>query len=188
MPDSPRHNASEIPAEKQIVFLVGFMGVGKTSVGHALSEKLGWPFDDLDDRIEAGCGRSIEQIFQESGEAEFRSLELIALKGLLAETTSGRRIVALGGGAFAQAEVARLIAETPGVTVFLDAEVTELYRRCGEQKKERPLRRDLSQFRKLYEDRISSYQLAQLHIDTNGKDIMTVATEVACSLRAGTLK
>ena len=57
------------------IFLVGFMGAGKSSVGLALSRKLGWPFEDLDDRIEARERRSIEEIFRQSGEAcSFASL------------------------------------------------------------------------------------------------------------------
>src|SRR5262249_6652771 len=57
------------------IFLVGFMGAGKTTVGQALALQLGWPFEDLDDRIQAREKRTIEQIFRESGEAEFRRAE-----------------------------------------------------------------------------------------------------------------
>ena len=67
------------------VVLVGFMGAGKSSVGAALSRKLGWPFEDLDERIQAREKRSIEQIFRQSGEAVFRQLEHAALRSLVEE-------------------------------------------------------------------------------------------------------
>src|SRR5579862_7206074 len=90
------------------VVLVGFMGAGKSSVGAALSRRLGWPFEDLDERIQAREQRSIEQIFRESGEAEFRRLEHQALRSLVGELDSAK-VVALGGGAFAQAINASLL-------------------------------------------------------------------------------
>src|ERR1700687_2603621 len=84
------------------VVLVGFMGAGKSSVGAALSRHLGWPFEDLDERIQTRAQRSIEQIFRQSGEAEFRRMEHQALRSLVGELGRSARIVALGGGGFAQ--------------------------------------------------------------------------------------
>jgi len=164
------------------VFLVGFMGAGKTSVGRALSRRLSLPFEDLDDRIQDRTGKTIAQIFRESGEAEFRKAETAALRELLAELGSSSRVVALGGGAFVQSVNAALIAEAQAHSVFLDAPVKELLRRCEEQQKERPLCHDPKQFRELYAKRRSSYMKAAVRIDTNGKDVDAVATEVACSL------
>src|ERR1700685_3288188 len=85
--------------ELRTIVLVGFMGAGKTSVGRALSRRLGLSFEDLDDRIQVREGKTIGQIFQESGEAEFRKAEPAALRELLAEPGSPSRVVALGGGA-----------------------------------------------------------------------------------------
>jgi shikimate kinase len=167
------------------VFLVGFMGAGKTTVGRALSRRLGLPFEDLDDRIQHREGKTIEQIFRESGEAEFRRVETAALRELLGELGSSRRVVALGGGAFVQPANAVLIEEAEVHSVFLDAPVNELMRRCVDEPKERPLRRDLKQFRELYEKRRLSYMRAAIRIETNGKDVDTVAAEVACSLGLG---
>ena len=76
------------------IFLVGFMGAGKTSVGRALGERLGWHFEDLDDRIRAREARSIPEIFEQSGEAGFRQSELAALRELLAESAQGRPLIA----------------------------------------------------------------------------------------------
>jgi shikimate kinase len=167
------------------VFLVGFMGAGKTTVGRALSRRLGLPFEDLDDRIQRREGKTIEQIFRESGEAEFRKAEAAALRELLGELGSSARVVALGGGAFVQPENAALIEAAPVHSVFLDAPVKELLRRCEGQASPRPLRQGSEQFRALYEKRRGFYMKAALRIDTNGKDVDTVAAEVACSLGLG---
>jgi shikimate kinase len=164
------------------VFLVGFMGAGKTSVGRALSYRLGLPFEDLDDRIQDREGKTIAQIFRESGEAEFRKAETAALRELLADLGSSSRVVALGGGTFAQPTNAALIGEAEAHSVFLDAPVKELFRRCEQEQKERPLRHDSKQFRALYAKRRRSYMKAALRIETNGKDVGAVAAEVACSL------
>jgi shikimate kinase len=166
------------------VFLVGFMGAGKTSVGRVLSRKLGWLFEDLDDRIQTREQRSIEQIFQQSGEAVFRSMEQAALHSLIGElSVSPPRIVALGGGAFAHAGNAALLEEAGFFAIFLDAPVEELFRRCQEQGLQRPLRRDLERFRQLYETRRPCYLKAALRIETGGKDVERVAAEVISCLR-----
>ena len=165
------------------VFLVGFMGAGKTSVGRALGHRLGWPFEDLDDRIRAREGRSIEAIFRESGETEFRRAEYAALSALLAELpASPPRIVALGGGAFAQSETAALLLQTGSPIVFLDAPVEELWRRCVMQEDQRPLRRDQKQFRELCEARRSFYLRAALRVDTAGEEVEAVAGKVIAGL------
>jgi shikimate kinase len=158
------------------------MGAGKTTVGQALSRRLGLPFEDLDDRIQLREGKTIEQIFRESGETEFRKIETAALRGLLAELRSSLRVVALGGGAFVQTVNATLIEKAKVHSVFLDAPLEELLRRCEAQPNVRPLRQDLAQFRELYEKRREFYMKAAVRIETNGKDVDAIAAEVACSL------
>jgi shikimate kinase len=167
---------------KPSIFLVGFMGAGKTSVGQALSRRLHWPFEDLDDRIEEQSGRSIEEIFRVLGEAAFREMEHAALRNLCEELRQSARVVALGGGAFVQPANLALIKGLAAHTVFLDAPVDELLHRCQQQQKNRPLCRDASQFRQLYEARQPGYLSAACRIDTQNKDIELVAAEVACSL------
>ena len=110
----------------RVVFLVGFMGAGKTSVGKALSQDLGWPFEDLDDRLESREGRTVEQIFRESGEQAFRRAETAALRELLDELGPAPKIVALGGGAFVQRENAEFLERADVTSVFLDGPVEEL--------------------------------------------------------------
>jgi shikimate kinase len=79
-----------------VIVLVGFMGAGKTTVGHLLAKRLGLPFSDSDEAIEQHAGRSIPQIFAEDGEPAFRALE----HQVIAELLDGPALVlALGGGA-----------------------------------------------------------------------------------------
>ncbi|HXY15880.1 MAG TPA: shikimate kinase [Terriglobales bacterium] len=169
--------------ESRVVFLVGFMGAGKTTVGQALARRLGWIFEDLDDRIEQRQRGSIAKIFQDSGEAEFRRAESAALRALLEDLGSSPRIIALGGGAFTQAENAALLESAGVPIVFLDGSPEELFRRCQREGRDRPLRGDQKQFCELYERRRPSYLKAAWHINTDGKDQETIAGEVACSLR-----
>ena len=170
------------PAERvpvRTVFLVGFMGAGKSSVGRSLSSRLGWGFEDLDDRVQAREGRSIGQIFRESGEAEFRHAEADALRELIGELESSPRVVGLGGGAFVQAENAALLAQTQAPIVFLDAPVDELFRRCQQEEVERPLRQDRERFHQLYEARRPRYMTGTLRVETAGKSVDAVAVEIA---------
>jgi len=153
------------------VFLVGFMGAGKSSVGRALGQRLNWIFEDLDDRIAVREGRTVPEIFRDSGESTFRRAEHAALQHVLEELRGGAaRIVALGGGAFVQKENAALLLASGVPTVFLDAPVEELWQRCCTQAEEagaeRPLLQNMDQFRKLYETRRQSYSQASLKIQT----------------------
>jgi shikimate kinase len=179
----PEATTSAPVSAVRAVFLVGFMGAGKSTVGLALSRKLGWAFEDLDDHIQARERRSIEQIFEQSGEAAFRQAEHAALRALIGGLgASSPTVVAVGGGAFAQANNAALLDETGFSVIFLDAPVEELFRRCQEQKLDRPLRRNLEEFRRLYESRRSCYMKAAVRIETGGKDVEEVAAEVVQSL------
>jgi len=176
--------AARCEAPVRAVFLVGFMGAGKTSVGRALSRHLGWRFEDLDDRIQARERRTVSEIFQHAGEAGFRQAERAALRDLLAEIEAGPPLIAaLGGGAFAQEEVASLLAESGGVTVFLDAPADELWRRCGSDVVNRPLRREEAEFRRLYEARRPRYLQASVRVETGGRAIEQIVSEIADALR-----
>ncbi len=169
------------------MILIGFMGAGKTSVGRALSRHLGWIFEDLDERIELRERRKVHEIFRDSGEPGFRRAEHTALKELLHELRGGAgRIVALGGGAFAQKRNARLVKAANIPTVFLDARVEELWRRCREQadaeEMERPLLTSLSTFRELYDARRPHYSKAVLRQDTSDKTVEEIVKEVVATL------
>jgi shikimate kinase len=167
------------------VFLVGFMGAGKTSVGEVLGKKLGWRFEDLDELIERREKRSIEAIFRESGETAFRAAEHAALRQVLLDVASRSEVVALGGGAFVHSANARLLEESGFPSVFLDAPVEELFHRCQAQELARPLKGGQDEFRSLYESRRPAYLEALLRIDTQGKNLEEIATEIATNLGLG---
>ena len=169
------------------VFLVGFMGAGKSSVGRVLGQRLNWTFEDLDDRIEQREGRTVAEIFRDSGQPSFRRAEQSALQQALKEMRgAGATIIALGGGAFAQKDNAALL-KTAGVpTVFLDAPVEELWQRCCQQARdagaERPLLQSSEQFRKLHADRHRQYAKASIKIQTGGRTLEAIAKEIAGTL------
>jgi shikimate kinase len=173
--------------QRDVVFLVGFMGAGKSSVGRVLGQQLNWIFEDLDDRIAAREGRTVPEIFRDSGEAGFRRAEHAALQQVLEELRrGGARIVALGGGAFAQPENAALLTASSVPTVFLDAPVEELWQRCcwqaSESGIERPLLRSFEDFRRLYEARRKHYSKASLQIQTGSRTVEAVVSEIAETL------
>jgi len=169
------------------VFLVGFMGAGKTSVGRALGQRLNWVFEDLDDRIERREGRTVAEIFRESGESAFREAENSALRQVLDEAESRvARIVALGGGAFVQSRNAALLRASGLPVVFLDAPVGELWQRCRTQAHaagaERPLLKSEEEFRQLYNTRRPHYSQASRKIETGGRTVDAIAREIADAL------
>ncbi len=164
------------------VFLVGFMGAGKSSVGRALGRLLNWDFEDLDDRIERRERRTVAEIFRESGEMEFRRAERDALQNILDDFRGGARVIALGGGAFIQESNAALLKSSNVPTVFLDAAVDELWQRCSKQAAEdgaeRPLLGSQAQFQKLYRDRRNSYKKASVMIPTGNRSVEVIAAEI----------
>jgi shikimate kinase len=170
------------PGLSRAVALVGFMGAGKTTVGRELALRLGWRFEDLDQWIETRERRTIEQIFREQGEAEFRQLECSAVGEAIHSLEHGSLVLALGGGAFIEPGVQSCLQEARIPVVFLDAPVAELFRRCEQPGVERPLRRHPEQFRKLYQLRRPEYLKAAICIETEGKMIAEVAQEIISGL------
>jgi shikimate kinase len=176
------------PQRHRVIFLVGFMGAGKTSVGRMLAEQLHWRFVDLDDLVVAREGRSIAQIFEEAGESGFRSRESAALQQLLnGLKSSGNAVVALGGGALSQPENRTAVERSRFPKIFLDAPVEELFRRCASQDLPRPLRKDLSSFRDLYLSRRPGYSSDAIHVDTAGRSVAQVCGEIRSLLEHGTM-
>lgn len=151
------------------VYLVGFMGSGKSTVGKMLAEELGWRFADLDDDIEAREQMPITRIFSERGEPEFRRIEHECLAARVNEVQDFRPLVlALGGGAFVQ-EQNRAILEKAGITVWLDCPFDLLERRVSGFE-HRPLAKDPAAFRKLYDERRALYALSDYRVPIEGDD------------------
>lgn len=158
----------------RLIYLVGFMGAGKSSVGARLATVLRWPFIDLDVAIEAGQGLTIRDIFEQAGEPFFRAVEHAALTEIV---KSEPAVIALGGGTFAQQPNIDLIQSRGGVTVWLDCPPGELRRRC-EGITNRPLFRDAASFEKLFFERLPFYQLAEHRITTEGRTAEAVAEQI----------
>lgn len=159
---------------RKLIYLLGFMGSGKTTVGALLARELGWPFIDLDATLEAGQGMSIREIFEQAGEPFFREIERAAL------TEASKiqpAVIALGGGTFAQKANLDFIRETEGTTIWLDCPVEELERR-SEGITTRPLFRDSASFRQLYDQRLPFYELAEYRVSTAGKAPQNVVEHI----------
>ena len=151
------------------LYLVGFMGSGKTTIGAALADELGWTFSDLDKEIEAMSGLTIPQIFEQQGEAEFRRKEHEALARKVRTAQYGQPVVvALGGGAFAQADNFELL-QGNGITLWLDAPFELIRARIATQT-HRPLARDPEKFAALFKERQAAYGLADYRVAVEGDD------------------
>jgi shikimate kinase len=140
------------------IFLVGFMGCGKSAAGRALAAETGWELVDTDVLVEEREGRSIESIFRESGEGRFREVEWSVLQGL-----AGRReiVVATGGGLFLGVPQRRWL-RSAGVTVWIDVPLAVVEQRLGPSAVERPLwsTSDRPALRAVFERRRAAYALA----------------------------
>jgi shikimate kinase len=157
----------------QIIYLVGFMGAGKTTVGRCLAAKLGWTFLDLDEEIERREGRTIAVIFKADGESHFRSLERLCLKDV---SSSHQTVIALGGGAFISPEN-REIAETTGLTVWLKVSFGNIRLRVKIDGT-RPNFPDPGKARLLFDAREPFYALARVHVSTDDGTPDSIADQI----------
>ncbi len=117
------------------IFLIGFMGSGKTYWGRIWAQQLGLDFYDLDEVIEKKEGKTISAIFEKDGEDHFRKLEAMALQGL-AETENG--VIACGGGTACFNDNMQWMNEN-GQTVYLSATPQYIFERVLDDKEKRPL-------------------------------------------------
>ncbi len=159
---------------RKLIYILGFMGSGKTTVGKLLAQELDWKFIDLDTVIEAGQGQSIREIFDRAGEPFFREIEQAALREV---SKTEPAVIALGGGTFAQEPNIELIRDAGGSTVWLDCPFEELRRRCAGIDN-RPLFRDPESFVRLLEQRLPYYRLAQHHVLTEGRAPREVVEQI----------
>jgi shikimate kinase len=152
---------------RKLVCLTGFMGSGKSTTARLLAGQLGWMNVDLDKRISEATGLTIPEIFTRSGEPEFRRIEHEQLARVVAEADDSPkpRIVSLGGGTIAQPQNLALLREHGAVLIWLRCPIEDLLVRCA-QITDRPLFRDEASFRRLYQERVSTYEMADYCVDT----------------------
>jgi len=144
------------------IYLVGFMGAGKTTVARALARRLGWKFEDIDERIEARERRPVARIFAQQGEPYFRQLERQMLLDLVPER---HLIVATGGGTFVD-PINRAAMLADGTVVWLDVPLARVLARVPADGG-RPLAADRVQMQRLYEARQLAYADATVRVDAS---------------------
>ena len=143
------------------IYLVGFMGAGKTTVGRELASRLDAPFFDIDDLVEASEKMSIKELFATHGEPYFRKRERDFLRSTKYLESA---VVATGGGTFTFDENIQFI-QTEGLSVYLSAPYALLRARIGDKAAERPLFRDDMATHELFASRIKYYKSADVTIE-----------------------
>ena len=161
------------------VYLVGFMGAGKTSVGRALAKRLDWRFVDIDQQIEAREHLSVSEIFQRHGEPHFRSVE----RAVLADHVPVRHaVVATGGGTFVDPQN-RAVIKADGAAVWLNVPLELVIARIPQDGR-RPLAADRANLERLFHTRRAAYEQAHLHLDAGHAPVEALVDQLVDWLEA----
>ncbi len=176
----------QITVDKQhsLIFLTGFSGSGKSTIGPLLANSLGYEFVDLDQVIEKDAGKTITRIFAENGEEYFRSQERRTLEGIIVKNDM---VISLGGGVLENDQSYALIQKS-GTMVYLKSPVRTLARRLG-NKIDRPLlmgEQGKKLSREEIEEKIATilakretrYETAEITVETDIKRIGSTVEEL----------
>ena len=155
------------------IYVVGFMGAGKSTIAREVALKLGWTILDLDSEIEESEQTTVRDIFEHFGEAHFRKLERQHLQRVCRVPQA---VIALGGGAYIDPENRRIV-ETTGVAVWLQASISTITERLRPDGT-RPLFSTPGKMRDLYDSRLPSYKLAPIHVLTDNRLPGEIADEI----------
>jgi shikimate kinase len=155
------------------IYLVGFMGAGKSTIGRELALKLNIPFLDLDSEIEKAEGLAVRELFARFGEPHFRQIEREHLKRVAQGPIA---IVALGGGTYVDPDN-RKVVDDSGIAVWLEASFSTIRERVRPDGT-RPLLADVEQARRLYSERLPAYRLARVHVLTDNRLPDAIAQEI----------
>ncbi|MFZ3237737.1 MAG: shikimate kinase [Stellaceae bacterium] len=164
------------------IVLVGLMGAGKTKIGRRLAIRLGLPFFDSDQEIEAAAGETIDEIFANRGERVFRDGERRVITRLLA---TPMHVLATGGGAFMD-PLTRAVVRRLGVSLWLRADLDVLVQRVS-RRSDRPLLKagdPRAILAELIERRHPIYEEADLTVDSGDGSPETTVTRVIAALAA----
>ena len=167
------------------VVLVGFMGAGKTTIGHALARLQKLPFHDLDEILERRFALSIPEVFARHGEAAFRMAEGRVLREALADSSA---VIAAGGGAFCSPENRNALRQAGASSVYIDVPWEVLWLRIAATGTSRPLLADVETTRALFERRLPDYRRADYAVTVAAQDrpadvaarIAELVAEAAC--------
>ncbi len=148
------------------IYIVGFMGAGKTTIGRELAARVEAPFFDLDELVEAAEKMTIKEIFGQQGEPYFRKRE----RDLLRSTHYLEdAVIATGGGTFTFEENIQFI-QSEGLSVYLSAPYTLLRSRIGDKAAERPMFRDEVAAHDLYNSRIRFYRMCDVTLEIRAEE------------------
>lgn len=155
------------------IYLVGFMGAGKTTVARALARRLDWKIEDIDERIEQRERRDIPTIFRQEGEPYFRSIERQELIALLPMRGA---VVATGGGTIVDPVTRELMLRDGGV-VWLDAPFATVLEGVPLDGR-RPLAADRIEMERLYNQRLMAYGAAHLRLDAGKGSVEELVDQI----------
>ena len=155
------------------IYLIGFMGAGKTTVARALARRLGWRAVDIDDLIEAREHQTVADLFSRKGEPYFRMAERQALVDQL---PTRHTIVATGGGTFVDPQN-RAIINSDGTSIWLDVPLPQLIERVPADGR-RPLAADRIEFERLFLLRRAAYEQAHRRVDASRGSIAAIVEQL----------
>ena len=161
------------------IYLVGFMGAGKSSIARALARRLDWRAVDVDEMIEQRERQPVAAIFAKHGEPYFRSVER---QVLLDQIPSRHLVVATGGGTFVDPQN-RAVISRDGLSVWLDVPIDRLIARVPADGR-RPLAADRVEFERLYIARRAAYAQATYRVDAGHARIPAIVEELVHWLEA----
>lgn len=169
------------------VFLLGYMGCGKTILGKALANQLNVPFIDLDNKIETHENKSVKKIFKLKGELYFRQIERKILLNYI--SSSIPKVVSLGGGTPCYFSNMHDLVNSTHQTIYFKASVDSLVNRLQDKHVKRPLIQHLENKDRLKEfiskhlfERSSFYEMAHIKISIDKKSIPEIIGEILLSL------